>query len=78
MPGVTMTIAFRPTGDQEQRLEALAKRTGRSKSFYLKEALDMHLAELEDTYWAHDVADRWEASDQNTRPLSEIANELGL
>ena len=73
-----MTIAFRPTGDQEQRLEALAKRTGRSKSFYLKEALDMHLAELEDAYWAHDVADRWEASDQKTRPLSEIANELGL
>ncbi len=73
-----MTIAFRPRADQEARLEALAKRTGRTKSFYLAEALDEHLDELEERYWAHDVIQRWEVSDQKTRPLADIKAELDL
>lgn len=73
-----MTIAFRPRSDQEARLEALAKRTGRTKSFYVAEALDAHLDELEERYWAHDVITQWEESDQKTRPLSDIKTELGL
>lgn len=73
-----MTIAFRPRADQEQRLEALARRTGRTKSFYVAEALDAHLDELEERYWAHDVITRWEGSDQKTRPLADIKTELGL
>ena len=72
------TIAYRPTHEQEERLDALAKRTGRPKSFYLKEAVDRHLDELEDLYEADDVIDRWEKSDQKTRPLSELRIELGL
>lgn len=73
-----MTIAFRPRADQEERLEALVKRTGRTKSFYVAEALDAHLDELEERYWAHDVVGRWEESDQTTRPLADIKAELGL
>jgi len=72
------TIAYRPTQEQEERLDALAKRTGRQKSFYLKEAVDRHLDELEDLYETDDVIDRWEKSDQKTRPLSELRAELGL
>lgn len=73
-----MTIAFRPRGDQEERLEALARRTGRTKSFYLAEALDAHLDDLEERYWAHDVIERWEASDKAARPLGAIKAELDL
>ncbi|MCC6269924.1 MAG: TraY domain-containing protein [Microbacteriaceae bacterium] len=73
-----MTIAFRPRADQEARLEALAKRTGRTKSFYVAEALDAHLDDLEERYWAHDVIGRWEESDQKTRPLADIKAELEL
>lgn len=72
------TIAYRPTRDQEERLDALARRTGRPKSFYLKEAVDRHLDELEELYEVDDVIGRWEASDQKTRPLSELRAELGL
>ncbi|MGP5931561.1 type II toxin-antitoxin system RelB family antitoxin, partial [Corynebacterium glyciniphilum] len=45
-----MSIRF--TADEESRLEALATRTGRSKSFYVREAVQAHLAELEDAYGA--------------------------
>ncbi|GHT47434.1 CopG family transcriptional regulator [Endomicrobiia bacterium] len=34
------------------RLERLTKRTGRTKSFYVKEALKEHLEDLEDAYIA--------------------------
>lgn len=73
-----MSIAVRLTEDQEKRLDALAARTGRSRSFYVKEALETHLDELEERFWADEVIDRWEASDRKTRPLSELKAELGL
>lgn len=73
-----MSIAVRLTEDQEKRLDALAARTGRSRSFYVKEALETHLDELEERFWADEVVDRWEASDRKTRPLSELKAELGL
>lgn len=72
------TISYRPTPEQEERLDALARRTGRPKSFYLKEAVDRHLDELEDRYEADDVIDRWEKSDQKTEPLGELRGELGV
>jgi RHH-type rel operon transcriptional repressor/antitoxin RelB len=34
-----MTISIRLTDDEEARLDSLARRTGRSKSFYVKTAL---------------------------------------
>jgi len=73
-----MSIAVRLTEEQEKRLDALAARTGRSRSFYVKEALETHLDELEERFWADEVIDRWEASDRKTRPLSELKAELGL
>jgi RHH-type rel operon transcriptional repressor/antitoxin RelB len=38
----------------ETRLEALAKATRRSKSFYVKEALTHYLEDMEDAYMAQD------------------------
>ena len=67
-----MTIAVRLTDDQQRRLDALAARTGRSRSFYVKEAIEAHLDELEERFWADDVIRDWEASDQKTRPLDEL------
>lgn len=34
------------------RLERLSKKTGRSKSYYIHEAIYMHLAELEQLYFS--------------------------
>ena len=40
-------LALRLPPEIETRLEALAKRTGRTKSFYAREAILQHLAEME-------------------------------
>ena len=46
-------LAIRLPDDLEQRLTLLAERTGRSKSFYARQALETHLDDLEDIYLGH-------------------------
>lgn len=43
-------LALRLTKDLEHRLAALAKATGRTKSYYAREAITLLLGELEGTY----------------------------
>jgi len=45
-------LALRLPDDIEKRLDNLAKRTGRSKSYYAREAIIEHLEDLEDIYRA--------------------------
>lgn len=37
------------------KLDALVRRTGRSRGFYLREAIELALPTLESRYWAHEV-----------------------
>ena len=74
----TKTIAFRISEEQEERLDALSKRTGRTKAFYLREAINTYLDDIEEQYWADSVLAEWDASDKKTRPASELWAELGL
>jgi RHH-type rel operon transcriptional repressor/antitoxin RelB len=55
-----MAISIRLTPEDEARLEALARRTGRSKTFYVREAIHEHLGELEEQFWADSVVQEWE------------------
>ena len=56
-------LALRLPDEIEQRLADLATKTGRSKSFYAREAILEHLEELEDAYLADErlktPAKRW-------------------
>ncbi|MDP6183311.1 MAG: TraY domain-containing protein [Gammaproteobacteria bacterium] len=45
-------LAIRLPEDIERRLAKLAEKTGRTKTFYAREAIVSHLEELEDTYLA--------------------------
>jgi RHH-type rel operon transcriptional repressor/antitoxin RelB len=45
-------LAVRLPADIEKRLEAIAKATGRTKTFYVREAIIEHLDDLEDLYLA--------------------------
>jgi RHH-type transcriptional regulator, rel operon repressor / antitoxin RelB len=45
-------LALRLPEDIESRLAALARKTGRTKSFYAREAILAHLGEIEDAYLA--------------------------
>ena len=56
-------LAIRLPTDIENRLRALAEKTGRTKTFYVREAILRHLDDLEDTYLAIERLDnpekRW-------------------
>ncbi len=43
-------LAVRLPAELEKRLDKLAKKTGRTKTFYVREALADHIDELEDVY----------------------------
>lgn len=45
------STSIRLPEDIRDRLERLAKKTSRSKSYYIHEAIYMHLAELEQLYF---------------------------
>ena len=64
-------LAIRLNPDVEARLDALAKATGRTKSFYAREAIMEHLEDLEDYYLA---AERIK-SDRESIPLSDVEQE---
>jgi len=47
-------LALRLPPEIEARLDALAKKTGRTKSFYAREAILEHIEDLEDAYLAEE------------------------
>jgi RHH-type transcriptional regulator, rel operon repressor / antitoxin RelB len=46
-------LAVRLPPELERRLDALAKKTGRSKSYYVREAIVRQIEDIEDYYLAH-------------------------
>jgi RHH-type transcriptional regulator, rel operon repressor / antitoxin RelB len=66
-------LALRLPPEIEKRLDALAKKTGRSKSFYAREAILRHLEDLEDYY----LARRRLAHKSRRVTLEELERELG-
>jgi RHH-type rel operon transcriptional repressor/antitoxin RelB len=50
--GVANMLALRLPPEIEQRLDALAKKTGRSKSYYAREAILRQIEDIEDYYLA--------------------------
>jgi RHH-type transcriptional regulator, rel operon repressor / antitoxin RelB len=67
-------LAIRLHPDIESRLESLAKKTGRTKTFYAREAILEHLEDLEDTY----LASRRLESPAKVYSSGEVKHELGL
>jgi RHH-type transcriptional regulator, rel operon repressor / antitoxin RelB len=45
-------LTIRLPADIEKRLDLLAKRTGRTKNFYVRQAILRHIEDLEDYYLA--------------------------
>lgn len=69
-------LAVRLTAEMERRLEALAARTGRTKTFYAREAIEAHLDDLEDFYLAEERMKDFRCKD--AIPLAELKRDLGL
>jgi len=69
-------LAVRLDDATEKRLEALAARTGRTKTFYAREAIETHLDDLEDFYLAEERLRGFREGD--AIPLERLKTELGL
>ena len=65
-------LAIRLPADIEERLEKLAKATGRSKTYYAREAIEEHLADLEDIYLAEKRLEQLRAGRVRTIPLKDV------
>ena len=71
-------LAIRLSAGIEKRLARLAKRTGRTKTFYAREAILRHLEELEDLYLAERSLDRIRKGEQRTIPLEDVMKRHGM
>lgn len=70
-------LALRLPPEIEARLDQLARRTGRSKSFYAREAILDHLEDLEDTYLAKEALDEHDSSGGRTISTEELLARFG-
>ncbi len=71
-------LALRLPTAIEERLEALAKATGRTKSYYAREAILEHLDDLEDIYLAEKTLEQVRRGEMTTHSLDDVERELGL
>lgn len=69
-------LAVRLSDDIEERLEKLAKKTGRTKSYYVRQAIIEYLEDLEDYYLAEERLKSFDES--KTIPLEEITKQYDL
>jgi len=73
-----MALSIRLPSDVEGRLKSLATRTGRTKSFYITEAITEHLEDLEDLYLAEQRLTDIRAGRTQPVPLTEVMKQYGL
>ncbi|MCB9480930.1 MAG: TraY domain-containing protein [Desulfobacteraceae bacterium] len=71
-------LAIKLPEEIEKRLSILAKRTGRTETFYAKEAILKYMEDLEDTYLAETAYKKFEDSGEKRIPLEDIMREYGL
>lgn len=71
-------IAVRVPEEIETRLDALAKMTGRTKTYYVREAIIEHLDDLEDLYLAEKVVEDIRSGREKLLSLDEVIETYGL
>ena len=77
MPGKQM-LGVRLEPEIQARLNALATATGRTKAFYVREAVMKHLGDLEDIYLAEQRLEDIRAGRSDTVPLEEVMKRYGM
>ena len=71
-------LAIRLPLSIEKRLEKLARRTGRTKTYYVREAILEHLDDLEDVYLAEETLERLRRGEERTIPLKNVVKRRGV
>jgi RHH-type rel operon transcriptional repressor/antitoxin RelB len=73
-----MPTSIRLPKEIEKRLDTLARQTGRTKAFYLREIILEHIDDLEDYYLAARVAERVRQGKEPVVSDEQVRKELGL
>jgi Predicted DNA-binding protein with an HTH domain len=71
-------LTIRLPAEMEQRLTVLSNATKRPKSFYVREALERSLEDIEDAYLAETAYERFKSSGEKAIPLEEVMREYAL
>jgi RHH-type rel operon transcriptional repressor/antitoxin RelB len=71
-------LAIRLPPKLEKRLDKMAKKTGRTKTFYAREAIVEHIGDLEDLYLAESRLEDAERGRSETISLDEFLAERGF
>ncbi len=73
-----MAVSLRLPDDLNIRLSDLADKTGRSKTFYMLEAIREHLDDMEDLYLAEQRLIDIRAGRSTTIPIEEVMKRYGM
>lgn len=73
-----MPVSIRLPDEINERLDFLARQTGRTKAFYIREALAEMIDDLEDYYLAADILERIRKGKESTYSATEVRKDLGL
>ncbi|MEA5446891.1 DUF6290 family protein [Gammaproteobacteria bacterium AB-CW1] len=71
-----MPTTVRLSPEAENRLNRLAKATGRSKAFYLRRLVEDHLDDLEDIYLAEQRLEELRAGRSHTVKAEDVWGDL--
>lgn len=71
-------LAIRLPADIEERLDRIAKRSGRTKTYYAREAILRHLEDLEDLQIAEEELRAIKEGRSRTVPLEDVIRRYGL
>ncbi len=73
-----MPTSIRLPDDIERRLDFLARKTGRTKAFYIREMILDKIEDIEDYYLAADILVRVRKGKEATFTAGEVRKDLGL
>lgn len=73
-----MSVSLRLPDDIAERLAALARRTGRSKTFYMIEAIREHIGDLEDVYLAETRLTEIKSGKAGTIAFDDLLKRYGV
>lgn len=71
-------VSLRLPVELVERIGNLAKLTGRSRTFYMQQAIEQHLENLEDIYLAEQALIDIRTGKRKTIPLKDVMNRYGM
>jgi len=73
-----MAVSLRLPEDLSKRLTRLAEQTGRSKTYYILEAVREHIDDFEDIYLAEQRLEKSRLGKSKSIPLEDVMKRYGL